>query len=178
MRSLRREKWDFVWSRNKEESKRLEGGFKSIFNAKTFISKFFDVLFSYIITLLIQEPLLASAHFIRTLEWEFELDLLSYIIFLTLLFGIIYFFFKISKTIRSRLIEKYEKERESFFLSFTSFIFAILFVDIFIEPLFAISHYFAHREIIFDLFDIIDRIIASLILLLVYLGIYAYKKAT
>ena len=170
----KKKKWDIIWK--KDTSKPLEIEFKKAFSYRTFITNFIDIAFSYIISIMVEEPLLTIAHYLRTLEWVYEFNIIAYFLFLLIIVAVIYIFYRISKTIRNKIVQKFEAERESFFLRFTSFIFAVLFVDIFIEPLLAFSFFIVTKDWTFNLGLMIDKIIASLLLLLIYLGIYSYYK--
>ena len=152
------------------------------FSSQAIILKFIDVFLAFLLTLLIVEPLLAFAHLIRTQEWIFEIDILGFLIFIGFVSVIIIVVYTISKSLREVIKQQLKYERTYFYRNIVSIIFAFLVVDVFYEPLLAFSFYISSGFITFDydLGILIDRIIASMILLAIllsYIGImYQLKK--
>jgi hypothetical protein len=165
------------WAKfKKDPSKLLGGGIENAFSWGRFTATLINLIFAYIISLIIEQPLLSLARFIRTLEWSYAFNIISYSIFIGLITIIITLFYKISKSIRGKIVETIESQRDAFFINFLSFVFAILVIDVFIEPLLALSDFLATGIWVFDLGSLIDRIIASLLLLFIYMFIYELSK--
>ena len=89
---------------------------------------------------------------------------------------LITFFFKISRNIREGIIDTIEYKKDTFYFNFLSFIFALLVIDVFVEPLLALSDWLITGIWEFDLGSLIDRVIASIIILFIYIFIYELSK--
>jgi hypothetical protein len=157
----------------------ISESFEKAFNMRTIIIELMDVIFSILVSLIINDPLVALAHYLRTGYWYFYVDFSSFIVFILLLIGIIFISYIISKQIRKAIKEELIENRNRFYTRLISIIFAFLIIDLIVDGLLLVSTAITNLDGMVDFGIIIDKIIASLILLAIFLLIYfiARKRA-
>jgi hypothetical protein len=158
----------------------LEDVLESTFEIKNFVLSFIDIFFGILISIIIETPLLAIARYIRTFNWDFELDFKGFAVYLGLIFGLILIFYFVSKPLRKTIQEDLTRRKYYFTQKVISIVFVFLVIDVILEPINAISLLVSSGEWFFDIVLITDKIIASLILLfsilIVYLTLGLIKK--
>ena len=159
------------------KSSKIEKNFQETFNLRTLVLTFVDILIGTFISVIIEEPLIAIAHFLRTFEWIYGLNLLGILVFLGMIVGFLIFFYVALKPLRKDIYEEFKRERVNFNQKIISIVFALLFIDIFVSIATYVSDIVSMGEITFDLGSLIDNIIASMILLVFMVAsYYALKK--
>lgn len=176
MRKRKKEKDDpFFFVEKGDLSQSMSMALERSFNLRNLSIRFIDVLIAYLISLIIEQPLTSLSHFIRTGKWVIQTNILSFLLFLLFIGGIVLILYIIGRPIRDSIEDRIKLGRGFIISEIISFVFAILFIDIIIEPLQGVSSWivsgFTRFE--YDLGYLIDRIITSLILLLGFV-IYYY----
>ena len=170
------EKEKIEFSKKSKKSEEVSKTISQTFRAKTVILEVIDLFFGLLMSSLITLPLVSIAHFIRTFEWIFLYDILTYLIYLgliTLLISVLYLIFV---PLRTAMEEQIKYEKDYFYKKITSIIFAWLILQIFIDPIGALATYIGSgfQIISYDLGTLVDNIIASIILLAILLIYYQF----
>ena len=126
----------------------IEELFESTFGVKNFIISFIDIFFGFLLSTMIESPLLAIARYIRTFNWEYELDLKGFLVFLGLIFGIVFIFYFISKPLRKTIQEDIAQRKYYFISKIISIVFAFLVIDVLLEPIMAFSVFVSNGDVI------------------------------
>jgi len=168
-------KWYKFIERNKK-AEEISETLQKTFGFQNFIVNFVDYLFSFILSIIITEPLIALAHFVRTFEWTYILNWLSFLILIGFVLLIILILYFISRPSRKVIKREFIEQRQSFYSKLISITFAYLIVDTVLISLIAFSNFISTGILEWDLGNIIDQLIASLLLLIIILIIYGTIK--
>jgi len=150
----------------------IEEIFETTFGIKNFIVSFIDIFFGFLLSTMIEVPLIAIARYIRTFKWDFQFDFKGFAVFLSLIFGLVLIFYFISRPLRKTIQENVARRKYYFLNKTISIVFAFLVIDVLLEPINALSIFVSSGDWVFDIVLITDKIIASLILLFSILIIY------
>lgn len=154
----------------------IEDIFETTFGIKNFIVSFIDIFFGFLVSTMIELPLIAIARYVRTFKWDYQFDFKGFVVFLSLIFGLVLIFYFISKPLRKTIQESITRRKYSFLSRTISIVFAFLVIDVLLEPINALSIFVSSGEWFFDIILITDKIIASLILLFSILIIYVISS--
>lgn len=169
---------DWVYSMRRRDkqindiSQELSEGIRQTFSLKTIALEFVDYLFSFIISYAIQDPLIGLAHFIRTGKWEYGANLLTLLAFFGLLTGVLAMFYYFSRRLRKIIVREIISQKDRFYAKVISVVFAFLVIDLFMDLLYYVAGIITLDPVYLDLGNLVDRIIASAILLLTLISIY------
>jgi len=159
------------WLQSEREAE-IQESFEKTFTFETLVIEFIDILIAYLISIIIEVPLSALAHFIITFEWVFFFNIFSYFLFIGSISLIILLFYFIFKPLREKIEQVFILEKKIFYKRLISLVFALLVIDVFIEIAYYISNLAVNRESALDLILIMEKIIASLILLIFVVIVY------
>jgi len=154
----------------------MEEDMKKHFSSTLFVSELVDMLFSYLIVLAIEQPLLALAHLIRTLEIGYEFNILVYALFLLMISMGLLVLYSLSRKLRKTIELSIEHSRRSFVSNLLSYVFGIFFLDIIIEPIFALSNFIILGDFVLDVGFLVDKIMSGVLLIGIYFVIVGIRK--
>ena len=176
MRKNKKNVIKFTYSNKKVSD--ISASFDSTFSSRYLILTFIDLFFGFLISMLLEQPLIAVAHYIRTQEWNYTINVLGFLIFIGIISLILLSIYILSKKLRKLIYDQFTYERKYFYKKIISIIFAFLIVDLFYEPLLYLSYYIASgfSNMQYDITGLVDNVIASMVLLFLLLIYIAISK--
>lgn len=171
---LRKNKNRIKFIKKDEQIDAITQSITETFTFKRLIIEVIDIFFAYLISHLIEDPLLSLAHYLRTQEWTYIINLFAFLLFLFFIGIFLILIYYLSKSLRKPIKESILYQKESFLRTIIGISFAFLIINMFYDFFFSLANYIyiGFNQFDFDIGSLIDRIIASLILLGIILFYY------
>jgi hypothetical protein len=160
----------------KQQDKELVEDFKETFSIRNIVIYFVDFLIGFLISQIIETPLLEFSHFLRTLEWTYKFDVLFFFINIGINIFFVFVLYLAFKPIRNLIEKRFIVHTREFPATLLGVIFAFTISDVFELLSFHLSIWITDGSFLLPLGRIMDRIIASMILIVFYLFYYFVRK--
>ncbi|MFX1453760.1 MAG: hypothetical protein ACFFDB_00160 [Promethearchaeota archaeon] len=154
----------------------IEESFEKTFKIEKLAIDFVDIFIGYLISVIIETPLIALTHFIITREWIFALELYSFLLFLGIIGFTVFILYYFSKKIRQELYEKFIRDKTYLYYKILSIVFALIIIDVFIEVSYFISAQILGIEMMLNTIYILERVLAGIILIIAIWILYMIIK--